>query len=223
MTSRGWKLSIMAMILILAPLTAATISLPKEIEVEKNQFVPLKATTDGKIVKWVALDSGISLFPSELLKDSTTTVVFAQKSGRILAYTGDASGPSDPAYVTIKVKGDTPDPNPGPTPGPTPDPTPPKEGKLWILCIYDNDIANTEMMKIVGDQALWKQYQDAGHRYRLWPSKSKSIDAVNLRQTVDKTGLPCLVILGKSGKFIKAVKFPSSLEAFQNEIKGATQ
>lgn len=101
------------------------IELPKEISAEVGDPVALKATTTGKIIKWLVLDSeknGIVVFPAEL-KDPYTTVIICKKPGnwRVMAYTALGDEPSDPAICTIKVAGSVPvppDPGPGPIPGP---------------------------------------------------------------------------------------------------------
>ena len=65
-----------------------------------------------------------------------------------MAYTSDASGPSDPAVTTVVVEGD---PGPGPGPGPTPpDPVPPVPTDPWISVFkaaYDKESAADKAKK----------------------------------------------------------------------------
>ena len=120
---------------------APKIELPKEISAEVSDPVAIKATTTGKIIKWMVLDvdkdgkSGIAIFPAEL-KDPLTTVVICKKPGnwRVMAYTALGDEPSDPAICTIKVAGYVPPgPDPGPGPGPTPGPVDPLTTELQTI------------------------------------------------------------------------------------------
>ena len=98
--------------------------LPDTIPAQVGVFVPITAVTAGETVRFVALDPGLSVFPSNLLSDKKSTVVVAIKEGRyrILAYTSINNQPSNPAFTTLVV-GDVgplpPNPNPNP-PGPMP-------------------------------------------------------------------------------------------------------
>lgn len=96
------------------------ITLPETIKGEPSVFIPITAVTKGEIVQFVPLDSGLSVFPSNLLTDKKTTVVVASKAGRyrVLAYTSIDNKPSNPAITTLIV-GNSPDPGPVP-PGPVP-------------------------------------------------------------------------------------------------------
>jgi hypothetical protein len=103
----------------------ADLTLPPNVAGDPGDFITIKATTLGTVVKWVTIDKGLKLFPTDLLKDSKTAIVTGQNPGvyRILAYTSDSNGPSDPVITTITING-TPTPTPGPTPPPNPNPLP---------------------------------------------------------------------------------------------------
>lgn len=93
----------------------ADLKLPDKVTGNPGTFVKVPATTTGTVVRWYALDSGLNLFPVELLKDTKTAVVTGPAGTyRLLAYTSDKDGPSDPA-VCVVVLGDPPPP-PGPPP-----------------------------------------------------------------------------------------------------------
>lgn len=93
-----------------------SITLPSTVNGSPNSFITIPATTSGSVVKWVVVDTGLNLFPVQLLKDTKTAVVTgAVGSYRVFAYTADQTGPSDPAGTTVVI-GTTP-PGPGP---PTP-------------------------------------------------------------------------------------------------------
>ncbi len=111
------------------PAFGQKITLPDQVKGEVGDFLKIDATTDGTIVKWYCGDPNLSIFPSELLKVSTTTVVIAKKPGtyKLIGYTAKGDVPSDYAVCNIVIGGPAPVP-PGPTPvppGPTPPPVPP--------------------------------------------------------------------------------------------------
>lgn len=104
------------------------ITLPETIKGEPSVFIPITAVTKGEIVQFVPLDSGLSVFPSNLLTDRKTTVVVASKAGkyRVLAYTAIDNKPSSPAITTLIVGNPGPDPlPPNPVPPTPPGPMPP--------------------------------------------------------------------------------------------------
>lgn len=125
------KSLIITLSLLFAQSPKPELLLPDTIPAQVGVFVPITAVTPGEVVKFVALDPGLSVFPSNLLSDKKSTVVVAVKEGRyrILAYTSINNQPSNPAFTTLVV-GDvgplppTP-PNPGPGPMPPTPPTPP--------------------------------------------------------------------------------------------------
>jgi hypothetical protein len=142
---RKLTLPALAALVLAGALTAAELKLPPEVKGDPGDFVTVPADTSGKDVKWVALDAGLKVFPSSLLKDSKTAVVTAQKPGkyRLLAYTADEKGPSEPAITTVVIAGVDPTP-PAPPPGPPTPPTPPPEpapiplAGLRVLIVYES-------------------------------------------------------------------------------------
>jgi hypothetical protein len=129
------------------------LKLPDGVAGEVADFVTVTAETDGRAVRFVPLDPGLKVFPSALLADPKSTVVTAAVPGRyrLLAYTGNADGPSDPATVTVTIGTPAPAPPgpvpPGPTP-PGPQPPPPAPGVdpiglggFAVLIVFDQ--ANT--------------------------------------------------------------------------------
>ena len=114
------------------------ILLPDRVKAQVGAFVPITAQTRGEVVKFVALDPGLSVFPANLLSDKKTTVVVATKSGsyRILAYTSINNVPTDPAFTTVVIGDVGPEPGPGPGPGPGPDPSKPDELRDNVRGIY---------------------------------------------------------------------------------------
>ena len=105
-----------------APRRAAPVVKVADVSGDPGTFIVVAATTDAPAVKWVLLDTGLSLFPPALLRDARTAVVIGTVPGRyrILAYSGNADGPSEPAVAVITVNGP-----PGPPPPPPPNPNDP--------------------------------------------------------------------------------------------------
>jgi len=119
---------IIALSLAFAQLPKPELLLPDTIPAQVGVFVPITAVTPGEVVKFVALDPGLSVFPSNLLSDKKSTVVVAVKEGRyrILAYTSINNQPSNPAFTTLIVGDVGPLPPTPPTPpNPPMPPTPP--------------------------------------------------------------------------------------------------
>jgi hypothetical protein len=92
------------------------LSLPPEIRGEVAGFVTVTATTEGKLVRFLPLDGGLNVFPSNLLADPKSTVVSAAVPGRyrLLAYSSVADVPTPPAITTIIIGQVKPDPGPQP-------------------------------------------------------------------------------------------------------------
>jgi hypothetical protein len=113
------------LILVASVFAGPTLELPKEVTGNPGDFVMVAAKTDGKQVRWIALDPGLAVFPAQLLKDSKTGVVSAKDPGRyrLLAYTAGGDEPSDPVITTVVIGNAPVPPSPIP-PGPNP-PTPP--------------------------------------------------------------------------------------------------
>lgn len=103
-----------------APLQLPTIKLPAEVKGEPGQFIRVAAETNGTEVRWLNLDTGLNLFPVDLLRDTKTAVVTAKAAGRyrLAAWTAKGDVPSEAAVCVVIIG------SPGPIP-PGPDPTPP--------------------------------------------------------------------------------------------------
>lgn len=99
------------------------VKLPEKVQGSPGSFIRVKADTDGKQVRWLALDDGLNVFPVELLKDTKTLVVVAPVAGqyRVVAWTASGDVPSE-AAVCVVVVGDGPTPPPPPSPPAPSDP-----------------------------------------------------------------------------------------------------
>lgn len=89
------------------------IRLPESIAGAPGEFVLVRPETAGKVVRYVGLDSGLSVFPSGQLADQKATVVIAVNPGkyRLLAYTAQGDIPSPPIIIQIVI-GNGPGPMP---------------------------------------------------------------------------------------------------------------
>jgi hypothetical protein len=106
--------------LIVGLLFFQDLKLPSEIKGQPNQFVTILAETAGEVVRFVAIDPGLSVFPAELLSNKKATVVTGPTGKyRILAYTSVGNKPTDPVITTVVI-GDpvAPVPPAPPQPGP---------------------------------------------------------------------------------------------------------
>lgn len=110
------------MLTLLALLLAQDLKLPAEVTAQPGTFVSLIAETKGEVVKFQAIDPGVSLFPAELLANRKSTVAVAMAAGRyrVLAWSAIDGKPTDAVQVTLVVGG-----GPGPVPPPAPPPAPP--------------------------------------------------------------------------------------------------
>ncbi len=92
-------------LLMLAPASAPDLKVPARASGAPADFVQVAAETTGKVVKWVALDPGLSVFPAALLKDSRTAVVSARAPGtyRLMAVTCAADEMSEPAVCLVVI------------------------------------------------------------------------------------------------------------------------
>ncbi len=96
--------------MLAALLALGQLVVPAEVRGEVAEFVTVIASTEGKVVRYVALDQGLQVFPSSLLANQRATVVTSAKPGRyrLLAYTSVADIPTEPVITTVIIGGSTP-------------------------------------------------------------------------------------------------------------------
>lgn len=121
----------LAVLLAVASATARaeppTLKAPARVTMKKGEFVVVKVETTGPAVEFVPLTAGLKLFPSEIVADKKSAVVTSSRVGthKLLAYSGNADGPSKPVTVEVIVTKDDDDPDVPPTPPVPPQPTDP--------------------------------------------------------------------------------------------------
>jgi hypothetical protein len=158
-------------VLLLATVATAeppVVTLPKEVTGEVSAFVVVKATVVGaKAVKYLPLDDGLSVFPSGLLSDPTVTVVVASKAGRyrVLAYSGNADGPSEPTTTTLVIGGAVAPPPKEKDPDP---PVTPILTAKFLVVVRPAGPINPATEKLLNLPA-WKELTEAGHQMRDFP------------------------------------------------------
>ncbi len=159
---------------------------------EPAAFISIKAETTGKTVRWIALDSGLNLFPVDLLKDTKTAVVSSAKAGRyrLLAVTAAGDEPSDPKICTIIV-GNAPTPPPPDNPDNPPNPY--NELTKAIKTAWSGETATDKSKHAKALAALYRQaptvldqVQTAG---QLYATLRTSADALLPKDAIGKVRL----------------------------------
>lgn len=164
----GTPPALIAVLFFATPLYAVDIKVPDTVKGQPSTFIQIKAETTGKVVKWKSLDPDLSLFPTDLLKDTKTAVVVALRPGkfRLVAVTAAGDEPSDLALVVI----DTTDGKPTPPNPPTPTPPTPLTKSLQEAYNKAKDQESLALLKSLYEQAsdsnfldkvsTWKQLSD---------------------------------------------------------------
>ena len=191
----GW--SLLTVPAVAAPPTCA---LPPEIAGEPVNFIQVKAQTDGKWVRYVTLDPGLAVFPSNLLTDKTVTVVVASKPGRyrILAYAGNEDGGAE--AITTLVIGNAPVVPPKDPPDKPTDPVdPPKPvGTEWLVIVRPSDAPSEEFARSLRSPA-WDEHRKAGRKIKEM-TVAESATVLPPGSLPGGTVLPCVVRLTDDGK-----------------------
>lgn len=197
------------------------LTIPAEIAGEPITFVEVRAKTDAKWVRYVTLDPGLAVFPSNLLADKSVTVVVASKPGRyrVLAYAGNDEGGAE-AITTLVIGNATVTPPPKDPPTEPDKPAdPPTSGKYYFLVVRPNGPASAEFAKAFADPA-WDELRKAGHTV-----KEMSVeDSLKFYRPADGQGLPFVVTLTTGQTPVKVlagpVPMPKTGDAIRDLPKG---
>lgn len=135
--------------------SAPIVELDKEIHGSPRGFIVVTAKSNGPIVQWVALDPGLTLIPPQLLRDSKTAVLMADRPGkyRLLAYTALGDTPSAPTTTTIVVNAATPTPNPPNSPD--------SDSAIWAVVIQP-DGPLSPSLAANRKHAAWSRLKERG-------------------------------------------------------------
>lgn len=218
---------------------AVFLELPAQVDGEAGSFIKIQAKTNGTHVRWVPMDKNLAVFPGEMLKDSTATVVMSTVAGqyRLIAYTALNDMPSDPVITMVVVHGPQPPPVPPPQPQPTPQPVPvpppqpvpppapnPVATRLSIV-IVDNVLnRDVRTMAIMNDISFWNAVRAQGHS--VFFVNTTQPDAIKYKTQVDTNGgVPCIVIMDAAktdhnwlNQNPDDLKLPASTAGIQNLI-----
>jgi hypothetical protein len=115
--------TLFALVPFVLPLQAATDDPPAlkvaDVKAAVGDWILLRAETDGKVVRWKAIDRGLRIAPPELaLRDPRTTLATAGKPGkyRVVCVTAKGDVPSEIIEFVVTVEADGPDPPMPPEP-----------------------------------------------------------------------------------------------------------
>jgi hypothetical protein len=203
-----WPHGAILAVLLAAPLALAAppVDVPAEVKGEPGAFVAIRAKTDGKVVRFVALDAGLNVFPAELLADKRATVVSATRPGRyrLLAYSSVKDDPTDPAVVVVVIGMPTPDPKPDPEPTPDPKPVPVTSFRVFLVyesgdtltaaqnaVLYGRAVEDWLTATCTGGRDGWRRRDKDLHTSELDTPPLKTLWA-NARPKVTQT--PCAVV-----------------------------
>jgi hypothetical protein len=215
----------------LLPPDAPRVVLPDKVTGGIAEFITVTAVTNGIECRWVAMDKGLNVFPSEQLKDSRSTVVTSNAAGnyRLLAYTALGSVPSHPATTMVVVlHGGQPPPNPQPQPEPSPEPEPPPTPAiaLWVITVDAATIRSPQVAAVLGDAALWSNLTARGHHWRKMNASDPEA-AKYANQIATNGGVPVVILLEHAtAKWLNQtpadLKFPATSDGMQTLISKYT-
>lgn len=232
--TRFERISIRALCGVIAAATFAgvvradppTVVVPAKLQVESGEYIVLTAETAAPAVKFVALTPGLRPFPPLLISNKKAYVATAPDGVyRVLAYTGNADGPSDPVICTVTVGAGVPPPVP-PTPGPQPQPGP--AGKVVrFVVVEDTSAAGQWRGDVMSSPQVIGFYKTAGLSHRLISTQARDRDGKQtgeVKYFLDKTAgkkLPYLLAFDASNNAVFDGPAPLTPEDFVAAIGGA--
>lgn len=198
------------------------VKVPDSVPGEVSAFVVVRAEVkDGKGAKFVPLDAGLSVFPPGLLSDPDVTVVVAAKAGkyRLLVYSGNQDGASDPAYTTVVIGGGGAPIGGNPPPVKPDEPKdPPAEGGKFFFVLVRPDGPVPPAVAASVRLGAWDEVRKGGHQMKDYPVSE-------LPKGIERPAtLPAVVVLrvaadGKSSSAVKTVPLPTTDEAVKELLK----
>lgn len=201
-----------AFLLLTSPLWGQ-IKLPEKVEGEPSAFITVSAETEGEVVRWLAIDKGLNVFPASLLKSTKSTVVTSAKAGRyrLIAWTAVGGIPSE-AVETVVIVGDAPNPGPGPNPNPDP---PKPGGPYWIIVLEETGDRTADTSKILNDKKFWEGIESDGSELRVYDDDDKSA-APFVAITQER---PALIVMTKSGNLVAVKALPKTTDEIKAVLK----
>lgn len=190
-----------------------------EVSGDVGAFVAIRASvTDAKAVKFVALDQGLNVFPPGLLADKTATVVSSGKAGRyrVLCYSGNAEGPSEPVVVAVVIGG-VPPPVVDPV---KPDPDRPdvaKAERVAVVVVEESQTRTVEQAKTVAELRKWAE--GGGHTLFTLDKDDPAAKRNGYLPLLKE--LPGVIVFDQKGggKPLSVFKMPDTGEALTTQVK----
>jgi hypothetical protein len=201
---------------VVAQAAPPVVTVPQEVTGDVGSFVAVRATvTDAKIVKFVPVDAGLNVFPADLLADKTATVVTAGKNGRyrILCYSGNADGPSEPVVVTVVIGGGGP-PVVDPVKPDPPKPDKPAPAEVFYFAVVG--AAGPVLPAVATSLKLpaWDELRRAGHVVNYVPVNELSDGLPRPAMT------PVVMVLKKDGDMWRDTGDNKPLPTTDEQIRG---
>lgn len=205
-----------------------TISITPAVTALPGQWVTIKVVSlDGGTPKWV-MPPGVTQFDTDIFPPNPRKgiVVSSQTSGvyAISAQTGKTLGGdvliSDPSVCTLTVGAPAP---PTPINPPTPVTPPTTMGNLFLLPIIDSS-KTAAVPGVLSDPTYWTNLATKGIKYAVL-DVSKAADAAEAAQFAiytAKTGIPALIEMDQTGKFLGSLALPLMTSAIDAEITKLT-
>jgi hypothetical protein len=112
-------------------------------------------------------------------------------------------------------------PNPPPEPKPGPSVIDPP---LDVVVIWESADSSPVIAKVLKDLYFWKSLEPIGVRWFQYDKDStvgsqKVVDMYGYRTYMEKTGLPCIMYMDKSGHVLRADKLPESTDKIRSVVK----
>ena len=193
------------------------VTVPETVAGEVGAFVPVRAAVTGaKVVKFVPLDGGLNLFPADLLADKTATVVTSAKPGRyrVLCYSGNGDGPSEPVTTTVVIGGAKPDDvKPQPITA---------DRVFWVVTVEESADRTADAAKVLADLAFWREVGKV-HQWRHYDDDSEQGKGYAQKAREKNVTLPALLLYAENAKSgdepVAVVSLPKTTAGVSEVIK----
>lgn len=192
------------------PAAAQTVTLPQSVVVAKGRMAAVKITFDGDDLRWDVppqLDC-FREFSTDPKDVRLRLIGYDSGTYRLTAVTCKGGKLSDFATCLIVV-GDGPGPVPPNPPDPIPPtPVPPANKVAWVVVVQDVSKRTPAQAALLADAKLWGQVEALGCKWRVYDDDQ----AGRYKDTIAKTGLPCLLTMDAAGKVIVAAPLPATAD-----------
>lgn len=199
-------LLLLASIAVSAP---PTLTGPTKVYAESGEWVDIKVDTTGKWVKFRPLDSGLRVFPSDKLKDFTTTLVNAKPGTyKLLVYTGNDDGGNE-IEIIVTVAGSQDDKKQDEKKQDEPIGTIPD---FWIVLVEETSKRSARTVEQLRDVKFWDSLP-GGHAPLMYDKDSPDAKKYKYDLMAEQAGkgLPVVLLVNPKGELIKAEAFTTNV------------